>query len=179
MALEHTDAAPLEGYPEPYAQMLGTLEDGTREWLGELGEDFDLPPEAMTWRAWPDGPSLGCQMLHLVGVEVFWLQAFPAERQFTEGERGLYLWDDIDVDKPHWPEAPAQPFSWYLNLLREARAKTLEAAKSWPEPEHVFTGKWRSCTMRWVVGHEIQHESYHGGQIIFLNELRKNSQPEA
>lgn len=176
MALEHFDAAPLVGYPEPYGQLLGVLEDGTREWLGELSDADELTAEAMTWRAWPNGPSLGCQVLHLVGVEVFWLQAFPACRQLTEEECALYLWDEIDVDKPFWPEAPAQPFSWYLNLLREARAKTLEAAKSWPEPEHVLTGKWRSCTMRWIVGHEIQHESYHGGQIIFMNELRKQAQ---
>ena len=45
------DAKPLAGFPEPYGMLLAILEDGTREWIGELGDLEALDAAAMTWRA--------------------------------------------------------------------------------------------------------------------------------
>jgi uncharacterized damage-inducible protein DinB len=37
--------------------------------------------------------------------------------------------------------------------------------------------RWvHQMSLRWVLGHVIQHEAYHGGQIVMLHDLWKRSQ---
>lgn len=166
------DAEPLAGFPEPYGMLLAILEDGTREWIGELGDLEALDAAAMTWRARAGGPTMGALMLHNIAVEYAWLVKTPTGVDFSDELAATLMWDDIDVDRGLWPDPPAQPFSWYLGLLKEQRERTLETAKTWPEFGHVFPRSWGDVTMGWIVGHVIQHESYHGGQIVLLNESR-------
>jgi uncharacterized damage-inducible protein DinB len=71
---------------------------------------------------------------------------------------------------------PSQPLSWYLDLHDRFRARTLEAVKSWPPADTLKdrAGEDNQYTPRWVLGHVIQHEAYHGGQIVMLYDLWKN-----
>jgi uncharacterized damage-inducible protein DinB len=164
------DAAPIDGIPEPYGLLLAILQDGTREWMGELGDLEAIPAEAMTFAARPGGPTMGAQMLHLTAVEHGWLARAPLGMELTEEDAKILMRDEIDVDKGIWPTPPSEPFSWYLNLYQERRRQTLELAPRWPEAGHVFARSWGSLTMGWIVGHMIQHDSYHGGQIVLLHE---------
>jgi len=79
--------------------------------------------------------------------------------------------DEIDVDEWRWPEPPRQPISWYFELQNRIRARTLERIKEWPSPESSKELGGHPRTMRWVLGHVIQHEAYHGGQAVLLNRL--------
>ncbi len=173
------DVAPLPGYPEPTGLLCAILLDATTEWRGEL--DGDLGPEATTWRARPGGPSMGAILLHMIIVEVFWLEQFVMDLETTAEDKQLLMWNEIDVDAPHWPDAPAQPLSWYFALHDRYRARILEVIKQWPKLDSLKDrpGEDGKYSLRWVLGHVIQHEAYHGGQIVMLNDLWKNAKGSA
>jgi len=164
------DAAPLPGYREPYGLLCAILQDGTNEWRLEM--DQDLPAEAMVWQAYPGGHSIGGCILHNVGVEVFWFEQYVLDRVFDAEEKRLLQWDETDVDQWKWAVPPHEPLSWYFALMDRYRARTLESIKEWPDPDKPISydgGKAR--TPRWVFGHVIQHEAYHGGQAVLLQRL--------
>ncbi|RYG45473.1 DinB family protein [bacterium] len=163
------DAEPLPGYQEPYGLLCAILQDGTREWRWEL--DPDLNENAVVWQPYPGAHSIGAILLHIVNTEVFWLEEFALDRTDDPEERRVRLADQIDVDNWQWPEPPRQPISWYFDLHDRVRARTLESIKSWPSPESARDLHGHPRTMRWVLGHVIQHESYHGGQAVLLSRL--------
>jgi uncharacterized damage-inducible protein DinB len=167
-----TDVQPLEGYQEPYGLLCAILQDGTREWRGEL--DAEIGPDAVTWRPRPGGQSIGAIMLHIIAVEVSWIERFGLDRTIDDDEKRLLLWDEIDVDEGRWPDPPNEPLSWYFELHDRLRVRTLEAIKSFPPAETLKDSRHGQLSMRWVLGHVIQHESYHGGQIVTLHDLWKN-----
>jgi uncharacterized damage-inducible protein DinB len=167
------DTAPLPGYPEPYGFLCANLQDATVEWRGEMW-DTDIGPDATTWRVRPGGPSIGAIILHMIVTEIFWIEHFVLGRPVEAEDWKLLMWDEIDVDSSKWPDAPNQPLSWYLDLHDRYRTRILEAIKSWPAAENLMDFHDRQVTPRWVLGHVIQHEAYHGGQIVMLYDLWKN-----
>lgn len=171
------DVAPLPGYPTDTGLLLAILEDARADWRLELDYDGSLTPtmgpEVMAWRPWPGGPNLGCELLHIAGVEVFWFEQVVLGREIEEATKRELLWDEVNVDECKWPDPPAEPLSWYLDLLDRYRVRVLESMKSWPALDSQIKGKKRTYSPRWVLGHVIQHESYHGGQVVLLYELWK------
>jgi hypothetical protein len=166
------DVAPLQGYPEPYGLLCAILQDGSNEWRAELGGN--LGSEVMVWRARPGGPSMGAIVLHMIGAEVFWFEKFALGRQPSAQDRETLLWGQIDVDQGSWPEALSMDLFAYFELHDRFRARTLEAIRNWPSAESVGEHDGDMITMRWVLGHVIQHEAYHGGQLVMMHDLWKN-----
>ncbi|MCW5937499.1 MAG: DinB family protein [Fimbriimonadaceae bacterium] len=170
------DVAPLPGYREPYGLLCAILQDATNDWRKmELWHE-DLPAEAMTWRIAPGMHSMGAVILHMASVEIYWLEEFVLRRQADPEEVRLLLRAETDVDNNQWPDAPSQPLRWYYELHDRLRARTLESVKEWPGPEERIPMHDFTITPRWVLGHVIQHESYHGGQILMLHDLWKAQQ---
>lgn len=175
------DVAPLPDYPDPYGLLCAILQDATVEWRGEITwpartrEELDarLGPEVMTWRARPGGQTIGTLILHMIGAELFWFERFALGREITDEDRKVLMSNEIDVDEGIWPDPPAQPASWYFDLHDRYRARTLEAIKEWPSADSMKEHDGWPRSMRWVLGHVIQHESYHGGQIVLLYDLWK------
>lgn len=163
------DAKPLSGYQEPYGLLCAILQDGTNEWRWEL--DPDLPEEAVLWQPHPGLHSIGAIILHIASVEVFWLERFALDLPADPEERKLLMADETDVDEWQWPIPPQKPISWYFELHDRIRTRTLEAIKKWPSPDFAKDLHGDPRTMRWVLGHVIQHEAYHGGQAVLLNRL--------
>ena len=163
------DVPPLPGYKDPYGLLCAVLQDGTNEWRWEL--DPGLDADAMVWQPEPGMHSIGAVILHIIAVEVFWIERFVLGLPADEAERSLLMSGDTDVDEWRWPVPHRQPLSWYLELQDRVRARTLERIKEWPDPESTkeLDGSLRSA--RWVLGHVIQHESYHGGQAVLLSRL--------
>ncbi|HEY0867982.1 MAG TPA: DinB family protein [Fimbriimonas sp.] len=164
-----SDATPLAGYPEPYATLCAVLQDGTREWRGEL--DPEISDEAVAWQPHPSAPSIAHLMLHIIGVELAWFEGTVQKKEWNREEVELVMLQEIDVDQDKWPPLPLRPFSWYLDLHDHFRARILEGIKSWPSADAAIEDGEESVTPRWVLGHVIQHEAYHGGQIVLLNRL--------
>lgn len=163
------DAKPLPGYPEPYGLLCAILQDGTNEWRWEY--EKDLSEDAMVWQPHPGMHSIGGIILHIVAVEIFWFEKFVLDVQDDPEERKLLLADETDVDEWTWPIPPEKPMSWYFELHDRVRARTLESIKRWPPADTEKTLHGNPRTMRWVLGHVIQHEAYHGGQAVLLHRL--------
>ena len=163
------DATPLPGYQEPYGQLCAILQDGTNEWRLEL--DPGLSEDAVVWQAHPGMHSIGGVILHIIGVEIFWFERFVLGLETDPAERQLLMADEISVDAWRWAAAPRKPRSWYFERHDRVRARTLESIKLWPSPETTKTLDGHPRTMRWILGHVIQHEAYHGGQAVLLNRL--------
>lgn len=167
------DAAPLDGYHEPYGLLASILQDGTRGWREELDWEGnkEIGPEAVTWQVWPGGHSIGAIYLHMILVEVAWMEEFVLKREPSEEDKRILMWDEFDVDAGKWPVPPHESIEWYYALQDRYRARVLEAIKEWPAPDVLIEGWGKQYTPRWIFGHVIQHESYHGGQIVLVHDL--------
>jgi len=163
-----SDVAPLPGYPEAYGLLLAVLQDGTREWRQEL--DPDLSEDAVLWQPHPGMHSIGGIILHIATVEVGWFERFVLDMPWDPEERATLMAAETDVDEWQWPVPPHKPLSWYFEVHDRIRARTLETIKRWPAPDFA-KGEEGGITMRWVLGHVIQHEAYHGGQAVLLQRL--------
>lgn len=166
------DVVPHESLPEPYHLLWSILQDGTREWRAELWGG--IPDEAVTWQVRPGGPSIGAIMLHIIIVEIFWIQRFALDIAWNEDEAEQLMVAKIDVDEERWPIPHHHPLAWYFDLHDKVRQRTLEALQRWPAATATKPHDGDEITMRWVLGHVIQHESYHGGQIVQLYNLYKH-----
>ena len=164
-----TDVPPLPGYPEPYGLLCAILQDATNEWRWEL--DPNLSEDATVWQPYPGLHSIGGCILHIAAVEVFWFERFALGETPDPEERKLLMADQTVVDEWRWPEPPRQPLSWYFELHDRIRARTLESVRRWPPAETAIEWDGRPRTLRWAMGHVIQHEAYHGGQAVLLNRL--------
>ena len=165
------DAKPLPGYQEPYGLLCAVLQDGTNEWRWEI--DPNLSEDAVVWQPYPGMHSIGAIILHIIGVEIFWFERVVLDLPTDPEEKKLLLWDETNVDEWQWPEPPRRPLSWYFELHDRIRARTLESIKKWPPADATLEFDGTQRTMRWVLGHVIQHESYHGGQAVLLYRLRQ------
>ncbi|MBI5707676.1 MAG: DinB family protein [Armatimonadetes bacterium] len=171
-----TDLQEFNHLPEPYGLLAGILLDGTREWRGEL--DSDLPPEAISWQPDPGGHSIGSIILHIADVESFWFERVLMGLPSDPNQDKLLLSEETKVEIGEWPTVAPRPINAYLAMHDQIRERTLKAIASWPSPGSLLPYKEWEFTARWIVGHVIQHESYHGGQAILLQEMwRKLVQP--
>lgn len=165
------DVNPLSGYQEPYGLLCAILQDATKEWRWEM--DPGLSAEAVIWQPFAGAQSIGTILLHIINAEVFWLEKFALDLPDEVEEMKLTMAAEIDPDACQWPVPPNQPLSWYFALHDKVRARTLESVKSWPNADFAKELHGEPRTMRWVLGHVIQHEAYHGGQCSLLQALWK------
>jgi uncharacterized damage-inducible protein DinB len=167
------DMAPLPGYHPEIGLLLALLQDGTKEWLNEMGAwmgtEGDPSMETITWQPYPGSYSIGGIVLHIAAVERIWFEQAALNSPLSDADRKLYLTAETDVDAGKWPSPPRENWAWYVNLLGQARQKSIETLKEFTDPDRVVD----DVSLRWIVGHVAQHESYHGGQAVLLNELFK------
>lgn len=167
------DIVPDAGAAEPgIALLLAVLDNTTREWReDELG---DVPDETVGWQPFPHGHSIGALILHIADVEAFWLHEVAAGRARTDEERRALLSQETDQDAVRWPVPPRQPLSWYFAGHDEVRARTRELILPLTDLERATPHREADFTLRWLLGHVIAHEAYHGGQAVFLSLMRQN-----
>ncbi len=161
------DVAPMEGMHPQIGLMAAMLEDGTREWREEIGE---VPDEAVAWQPHPGGHSIGAEILHIAEVEVWWIEVTTAGKEISEAEWKELRSKEIQQYKGQWPDLKPQPVAGLYAIHDRIRARTLETLKTLNEVESRRTrSKWDiEVTVRWILAHVVQHESYHGGQAVLL-----------
>jgi uncharacterized damage-inducible protein DinB len=169
------DAAPLVGYPAPYDLLCAILQDATNEWRLEMNPN--LTEHAVVWQPTPGSHSIGALILHMINAEVFWFEQLALGLTPEPDPEMPHL--DFDIDAWQWPIPPRKPISWYFALQDRIRLRTLESIKQWPASDTVLEHHGHQVTLRWVLGHVIQHEAYHGGQAVLLSRLWQLSQPVA
>jgi uncharacterized damage-inducible protein DinB len=156
--------------------LIAALQDGTREWREEL----ESPSvEAIVWQPYPNGPSIGAEILHIASCEWYWLGNFVQGEPDPVDDPAIQYDNTLDQYIPHWPTPPAQPIDWYLDILASRRAKSIEMIRQHGRPEAVYARQDCEVTYAWIVAHLVQHDSYHGGQAVMLNEMYKKMRPAA
>lgn len=169
--MTHWDLELPEGYDASVALLIGAWQDSTREWLGEMGEVTDA---AITWKFAADSVTIGALMMHMIACEEWHiLGSLFGEKPDSDAVKFDAM---LDVDERIFPEPPAWPFSKYLELLHSTRARLLERLRDLPGDTVRTTPRGNTVTVRWVLSHLVQHDSYHGGQIVLIHEEHKKSQ---
>jgi uncharacterized damage-inducible protein DinB len=166
------DVAPLPGYPLEIGLQAAALLNGSHKWLRELGE---VDEATLVWQPFENGHSIGALMLHIADVEAWWIETVLAGRELSEEEIRRHLSEDTDQYGVRWPVPPRVPLAEYLDALQNVRSRTL---KTLQEVEDLSETRIRSeseFTLRWIVNHVIQHESYHGGQAVLIKLMAERS----
>jgi len=168
--MRNYDVEPKPGFEPQLAILAATLGDSTREWRRNLGR---VSPEAMTWQCYPDGPSVGGLLMHLIESEAYWIREFADGDRLAETHPAVVYNRDLNVSKPFWPAPPGKPFSWYRRLHDEVRAEMMERISKASDPTRSYGGKRYSLTYRWILAHIVGHDSYTGGQAVLVHEMYK------
>lgn len=163
------DVAPLPGYHPEIGLLLACLDDSTREWRENLGEP---PVEAIVWQPWPKAHSIGALLLHMIDCEKGWFENFAAGLPEDPEEARLLMSADVQQDGVVWPVPHSKPIEWYVDLLSHVRERVRRPLREM-DPAAMHKGGSNVYTLRWIVGHVVQHDAYHGGQAVLLHELWK------
>ncbi|MBS1706899.1 MAG: DUF664 domain-containing protein [Armatimonadetes bacterium] len=161
------------------AVLRGALIDSTREWRQNLGR---VSQDAVVWQCFPDGPSIGGLLLHLIDVEQWWIQEVAAGKELDAEHAATVFNNGLNQYKPFWPAPPKKPLSWFLQLHDETRVRVLALIESEIDASRmVQRRRMGQFSHRWILSHVVQHDSYTGGQAVLLNEmykrLRRGSKP--
>ncbi|MBC7528926.1 MAG: DinB family protein [Chthonomonadaceae bacterium] len=164
--MEKLDIIPVEDTEPQIGLLLAMLEDGTREWVEELGE---VSVETLTWSPFPNGHSIGAILLHIADVEAYWISEIGSGKLRTEEQLKILLSRETDQFKVEWPTPPSEPLSWYLKRIEEVREQTRQLVKTWHSPSEIILSRGNEYTKRWLLYHVLTHEAYHGGQMVLLS----------
>lgn len=167
------DVKPLEGYHPEIGVLLASWKDGTREWAKEnLGSPT---PEALRWQAYEGGPSIGAIMMHMISCDIWWIESValglenPTQNEATEFDK------QIDQMNGVWPTPPDHPAGWYFDLMLSTRERLFELLRGQDQSDRICRFKEYQFTLRWIIAHLVQHDSYHGGQAVMLHEQFKRT----
>ena len=149
--------------------LAAALVDSTREWRKEL-EHLELPPEAVTWQEQPGGVSVGALFLHIIEAEFWWFQAVAGGQPLSDEDVKRYQIDEIDQYADTWPTPPSLSIEDCFDMLQEARERSLALFPTIGPADRIVKrpDADTTYTIRWIQLHIVQHDSYHGGQIVML-----------
>jgi len=170
------DVSPLDGHSPEIGLLLSALDDSTREWRENLEEPT---VEAITWRAGEDMYSIGILILHLIDAEDYWFRVIAGGLERDPAETALFMSQELDQYGGRWPIAPAQPISWYYEMQDRFRARAIEAIKGLDPAKQFTRPSGNTFTLRWIVAHVLEHDSYTGGQAVAVHELWRRQQRDA
>jgi uncharacterized damage-inducible protein DinB len=151
------------------ALLIASLNDSTREWL----DNFEsIPDERMLWQPFAQGPSIAALMAHLIGAEDRWIRGIVFGEDAKEGLDDILAYNmALDIDSYVFGEPPFKPFAEYLDQLRVRREAWVQRLIGLT-PKQVFrSARGNEFSLEWILAHLVQHDAYHGGQIVMLNEL--------
>jgi uncharacterized damage-inducible protein DinB len=156
------------------ALLFGALQDSTREWRENLG---DVEAAAIAWQPYPSGPSIGGELLHLAAAETYWFSKFVEGNDPDATDPAIRFDNALDQYAGQWPTPPSESLAWYFDVLDHHRELTRQSLIRQPNPISLHPGSETRITLRWIVSHIVQHDSYHGGQAVLLHEMWKRLGP--
>ena len=108
----------------------------------------------------------------LIDVEAYWFETFAANHKRDPEELKVLMSEETKQDDGIWPTPPAEPIEWYFQFHQKVRKRSYEAIRN-IDPTKVYEGRQASFTLRWIVAHVVEHDSYHGGQAVLMHEMWK------
>lgn len=159
-----------KNYNERISFLLGEMDDTRNLLLNEIKdftqEELDFTPDI------DKVETIGTLLFHIADVENSWM--FEA----VEGEEL-----DLETWKYSFPlrqqldprQQTGKPLEHYIKLLEEVRSNVKKNMIKYTDKDlqKVFTNRFGTFTLEWVLYHIAQHESHHLGQINILKRLKK------
>jgi uncharacterized damage-inducible protein DinB len=155
------------GLAPDVALLVAAWRDSAREWLGEVGE---VPDEAVTRRHGRNGVSVGALLMHMVDCDEVWIERVVLGLASPPPSVAGEFCRSLSVERREFPDPPSWPFAQYIGLLRDTRERLVAGLAGLSGSQEVVSASGNVFTVRWVLAHLIQHDSYHGGQIVLLLE---------
>jgi uncharacterized damage-inducible protein DinB len=149
------------------ALLVAAWSDGTREWLGEIGEVAD---GAIVKRHGRHGVSIGALMMHMIDCDEGWIGEMVLRRPASPPSVAGEFCKNLSVERREFPEPPAWPFTQYVDLMKATRSSLIEGLVGMTPEQEFESSSGNQFTLRWILSHLVQHDSYHGGQIVLLLE---------
>lgn len=163
------DLVAVEGFPTETGLWLATLQNSTAKWKANLGR---VDKNAVVWQQRPQGPSIGALILHLIESELYWLESFAAGNRFRSSDAKLLLSKETRQYGGKWPVPYPNPIDWYFELQEGYRIRAWDSIRNL-EPDTLIERSGSTFSLRWIMAHVLQHDSYHGGQAVLLHEQYK------
>ncbi|WP_282086907.1 DUF664 domain-containing protein [Aquimarina algiphila] len=110
---------------------------------------------------------IGALIMHLAAAEVYYQVYTFENRAFNKEEKDK--WEiGLDLGDKAREEFKGKPITYYLDIYKEVRKKTIEELKK--RNDEWLEGSWPGSTMNnhfaWF--HVMEHQSSHLGQILML-----------
>jgi uncharacterized damage-inducible protein DinB len=159
--------APIAGYTPQIGRLVSMMNYARRTTLDEAE---GLSVEHLDYLHDPQSNSIGALLLHIAAVEVWYQAATFGSRAAAESETGP--WEvALDLGARSRREIKGHDVDYYLRLLAEVRAKTLdELARrddAWLDEETPFWDRQPANNyFKWF--HVLEDEINHRGQIRWL-----------
>lgn len=166
------DIPPLEGFHPEVGLLLSALKDSTREWREELGE---VDQATVTWQPYEGAPSIATLLLHIAAVESWWLETTALGIEPDPEEVAKFLDDETNQEEHQWPAPPDEPLAYFLDLHDRVRSRVLERWRTVTDPERLVSKPtWNAeLSLRWMLAHVVEHDSYHGGQAVMIANFQR------
>jgi hypothetical protein len=174
---------PRPGYGPQLGSFVSEL-TWLREFNGVISATKDLTMAQLDYLIDPNANTIGALMLHLAATEVYYqLNTFEGKKWGSWPDSVKQQWDAaMELGDAGRKTIKGHDRDYYLNILKETRAKTLAefakrddawflaADKDWPwGPTNNFC-KWF---------HVCEHEAHHTGQIAFLRKRVPGAKPDS
>ncbi len=116
--------------------------------------------------------SIANLLLHIAGVELHWVRRVLAGDEIDAGTREEFAGGDLGSIAAE--QLKAKDAAYYLGVLDGVRAQT--EAVCWKLKDHDLgvekdDGRGGRCSVRWILGHLVDHEAHHRGQIRLIARL--------
>jgi hypothetical protein len=174
---------PRSGYTPQVGTFVSQL-TWLREFNGVITATKGLTQADLDYLIDPRANTIGALMLHLAATETYYqLNTFDGQKWGSWADSVKQQWDAaMNLGDAGRKTIKGHDRDYYLNILHEARAKTLAefakhddtwflaADKGWPwGPTNNFC-KWF---------HVCEHEAHHTGQIAFLRKRLPGAKPDS
>ncbi len=168
--MDRYDSEPIRDVSADLDTLAASWQFATQEWRENLEEPCD---EAVIWQIYPNGPSIGGLLLHMASCTRYWLQSVIDGVPQPDDDPAWAYDQTVDQYVPHWPAPPAQPISWYFEILDQLQAESMARILAHPDPLSEYRRNHNVVTYRWIVARVLAHESYTGGQAVLVHEAWK------
>lgn len=163
------DSAPIAGFEPQLGLLLAALQDGTREGRDELG---DADEDLIVWQPKAHSHSIGAILLHIGDCENFWVEEIVAGKTPDQELAKRLLSVETKQYASRWPTPPRMPLADYYAILDDIRKRTFETMRDFHDPADTREHHGQTLTIRWILAHVVEHESYHLGQAVLLKAIR-------
>ena len=174
---------PRPGYGVQLGNFISEL-TWMREANGVISATRNLTMADLDYLADPAGNTIGALMLHLAATETYYqLHTFEGKKWGSWSDSVKQQWDAaMGLGDAGRKTIKGHDRDYYLNILRETRAKTLAEFSKRDDAWFIAVDKdwpWGPTNNYCKWFHVCEHEAHHTGQIAFLRKRLPGAKPSS